>query len=72
MLLGGFALFVKFDIGQFGSKVMTPILEDVPVLKYILPDPIDVEGAIEKYPYDSMEEAILEITKLKNNEDDLK
>ena len=48
ILLGGFALFVKFDIGQFGSKVMTPILEDVPVLKYILPDPIDVEGDIEK------------------------
>ena len=72
ILLGGFALFVKFDIGQFGSKVMTPILEDVPVLKYILPDPIDVEGDIERYPYDSMEEAIFEITKLKNENNKLK
>ena len=45
---------------------MTPILEDVPVLKYILPDPIDVVNDDVKYPYDSMEEAILDITKLKN------
>ena len=72
ILLGGFALFVKFDIGQFGSKVMTPILEDVPVLKYILPDPIDVVNDDVKYPYDSMEEAILDITKLKNENNKLK
>lgn len=72
ILLGGFALFVKFDIGQFGSKVMTPILEDVSVLKYILPDPIDIESNEVRYPYKNMDEAISEISKLKSENNKLK
>lgn len=72
ILLGGFAMFVKFDVAKVGSKVMTPILEDVPVLKYILPDPIDVEDKEVNYPYKTMAEAIDEISKLKNKNDKLK
>lgn len=72
ILLGGFAMFVKFDVAKIGSKVMTPILEDVPVLKYILPDPIDVEEKEVNYPYKTMAEAIEEISKLKRKNDKLK
>lgn len=72
ILLGGFAMFVKFDVAKFGSKVMTPIFEDVPVIKYILPDPIDVKDKEVNYPYKTMAEAIEEITKLKNKNDKLK
>ncbi len=30
-------LVIKLDLGGFGSNVLTPILKDVPVIKYILP-----------------------------------
>lgn len=72
ILLGGFALFVKFDIAGFGSKVMTPIFEDVPVIKYILPDPIDSDNDKVNYPYKTMSEAVEEISKLKIKNDKLK
>ena len=35
--LGILCLVIKVDLGGFGSNVLTPILKDVPVLKYILP-----------------------------------
>ena len=72
ILLGGFVLFVKFDIAQFGSKVMTPIFEDVPVIKYILPDPIDVKEEKVTYPYKTMAEAVEEISNLQAKNDKLK
>ena len=36
--LGIFAVFVKADVGGFGSTVLAPALKDVPVLSKILPD----------------------------------
>lgn len=36
-----FALFVKFDVGGFGSGVLRPILKDVPIVNKILPDVSD-------------------------------
>lgn len=54
--LGLFALFIKLDVGGFGSSVMRPIFKDVPIIKEILPDE-EVEED-EEYPYKSLAEAI--------------
>lgn len=65
--LGAFILAVKFDFKGFGSKVLTPVLKDVPVVNKILPD---TEGkdpygeAEDEYSYSSMEEAIERIKEL--------
>lgn len=39
--LGIFGVLIKFDVGNFGSEVLYPVLKDVPVVNRILPD---VEG----------------------------
>lgn len=57
------ALLIKCDVGGFGSEVLRPIFKDVPVIKHILPPPSDEEVAIESdYPYDTLEEALAQIT----------
>lgn len=33
-----FCLLIKFDVGNFGSEVLSPVLKDVPVVNRILPD----------------------------------
>ena len=40
-------LVVKLDLFQFGSKVLRPILKDVPVVNLILPEATDEETAKE-------------------------
>ena len=60
--LGLFALFIKLDVGGFGSSVMRPIFKDVPIIKEILPDEEAEED--EEYPYKSLAEAINYIKKL--------
>ena len=73
ILLGGFALCVKFNVAGLGSDVMRPILEDVPVLKHILPE--DLEEDVDVYedsPYNTLEEAIDDIQKLQKQNDKLK
>ena len=35
--LAVFALLIKMDVGGFGSRVLTPVLEDVPIINKILP-----------------------------------
>lgn len=57
-----FALLIKFDIGGFGSSVMRPIFEDVPVINKILPEAENDEK--EEYPYKSLAEAINYIKEL--------
>lgn len=37
LLLGGFALIIKLDVGGLGSQVLAPVIEDVPVINYVLP-----------------------------------
>ncbi len=57
-----FCLLIKFDIGGFGSSVMRPIFEDVPVINKILPEAENEEE--EEYPYKSLAEAINYIKEL--------
>lgn len=60
--LGLFALFIKLDVGGFGSSVMRPIFKDVPIIKEILPEEEAEDD--EKYPYKSLAEAINYIKEL--------
>lgn len=71
ILLGGFAIFIRFNVGGFGNKVMRPILKDVPVIKYILPEE-DEEIVEENGKYKSIEEALMDIQKLTLENDKLK
>lgn len=57
-----FCLLIKFDIGGFGSTVMRPIFEDVPIVNKILPEAENDEE--EEYPYKSLAEAINYIKEL--------
>jgi len=60
--LGLFGLFIKLDVGGFGSTVMRPLFKDVPIIKEILPDE-EVEES-DEYPYKSLAEAINYIKEL--------
>lgn len=48
--LGIFAAFVKFDVGNFGSQVLGPVLKDVPIINVILPkmDEEEATGSTEE------------------------
>ncbi len=62
-----FVLLVKLDVGGFGSKVLRPVLKDVPVINKILPDASNEEiGMDSKYPYTTLSEAIARIEELEN------
>ena len=62
-----FVLLVKLDVGGFGSKVLYPVLKDVPVINKILPDATDEQVGIDsKYPYTTLSEAIARIQELEN------
>lgn len=61
--LGLFALFIKLDVGGFGSSVMKPIFKDVPIINKILPDD-EIVTQEEEYPYKSLAEAINYIKEL--------
>lgn len=61
--LAVFALLIKMDIGGFGSRVLAPILEDVPIINKILPGEsgyTDSEGNV----YKSLDEAMGRIAEL--------
>jgi flagellar motility protein MotE (MotC chaperone) len=59
-----FALLIKWDVGGFGSGVLTPLLKDVPYVNKILPETNVEETSTEESPYGSMEEAIEQIKAL--------
>lgn len=60
-----FGLLIKMDVGGFGSGVLRPVLKDVPVLNWILPEYDDEQLAEENnYPYKSLDEAIARINEL--------
>ena len=67
--IGILAFLIKMDVGGVGSTVLYPVLKDVPVLKYVLPE---VEGAEEEEPveedpehqFKSMAEAVDRIKEL--------
>lgn len=53
------ALLIKCDVGGFGSSVLRPVLKDVPVINWILPEASDAEVAKENdYPYDTLADAL--------------
>lgn len=59
-------VIIKLDIGGFGSKVLTPVLKDVPVLQKILPGSSLTETTdTESYGgYTSLEDAVEQIKAL--------
>lgn len=60
-----FILLIKLDVGGFGSSVLRPILKDVPVLNWILPEVTDDQAAQESgYKYHNLAEAIQRIKEL--------
>ena len=60
------ALLIKWDVGEFGSTVLGPLLKDVPYVNRILPDSYMEEFSTEEspYAYESMEEAVEQIKQL--------
>lgn len=63
------ALFIKMDLGGFGSGVLKPLLKDVPVVNQILPeggeDGLVPETEVDtQYMYDSLDDAVAEIKRL--------
>lgn len=60
-----FILLVKMDVGGFGTNVMRPLIKDVPVLNYILPNVSDDDVAAETgYRYKTLYDAIERIKEL--------
>lgn len=66
--LGAFIFAIKLDFLGFGSKVLTPVLKDVPVVNKILPDANSTdpygEGTVGEYDFDNVEEAVERIKEL--------
>jgi flagellar motility protein MotE (MotC chaperone) len=52
-------LLIKWDVGGFGSTVMTPILKNVPYVNKILPETdTGLSDTETEYPYQTLDEAI--------------
>ena len=67
------ALLIKFDVGGLGSRVLRPVLKDIPVINRILPDVSEEQEAYENaYPYKNLAEAIEYINKLEKEADKLR
>lgn len=64
--LGILCLVVKMDVGGFGSKVLTPIFKDVPVINLILPSETNTETEEQEVygGYSNLRDAVDQITKL--------
>ncbi len=64
--LGILCLLVKMDVGGFGSNVLAPVLEDVPVLNLLLPSDSETETTKETSygGYSSIKEAVEQINAL--------
>lgn len=57
--LAAMIILIKLDVGHFGSKVLRPVLKDVPVVNMILPAASDEEAANETdLPYKTLAEAL--------------
>lgn len=70
--LGIFGIFIKLDVGGFGSSILRPLVKDIPVINRILPDVSEEQIAYENdYPYKSLEEAIERIKELELINDSL-
>lgn len=67
--LGVFALLIKLDFAGFGSKVLTPILQDVPVINRILPGNVYTDS--EGNTYKTLDQALARIQELELELDSL-
>lgn len=63
--IGIFIALIKLDVGGFGSKVLTPVLKDVPVINKILPKTESTEVS-DDIPYKSIAECAAYIKELEN------
>lgn len=58
-------LLVKWDVGGFGSTVLSPVLKDVPVINRILPETDEIPSSTEAVSaYGSMDDALAKIKEL--------
>ena len=65
--LAVFAGLIKLDVGGIGSKVLYPVLKDVPVVNRILPTPSEEEQAKEgDYEYTTLKAANARIRELES------
>lgn len=62
---------IRMDVGGFGTRVLRPILKDVPVVKHVLPEPTDEEVASET-GYRSLAQAVTKIEQLEKEIAELK
>lgn len=60
-----FGVLIKLDVGNFGSSVLTPVLKDVPVLNWILPDS-GSDDSSQSGEYDNLKEANARIKELES------
>lgn len=63
--IGIFVALIKLDVGGFGSKVLSPVLKDVPVINKILPKS-STESSNDDIPYKSIAECAAYIKELEN------
>ena len=61
--LGIFVVLIKLDVGGFGSKILSPVIKDIPVVNKILPEVSD-QKVSENIPYKSLAEAATYIKEL--------
>lgn len=63
--LAVFAFLIKMDVGGIGSKVLYPVLKDVPLINRILPDASEEQQASEgNYKYNTLKAANARIKEL--------
>lgn len=63
--LAAMVILIKLDVGHFGSRILRPVLKDVPVINMILPAASDDEAANEtSLPYKNLAEALAQIDTL--------
>lgn len=60
-----FGVLIKLDVGNFGSEVLYPVLKDVPVINWILPEPQEGQKE-ETNEYDNLAEANARIRELES------
>lgn len=71
--LGILCLLIKMDVGGFGSNILKPILQDIPVVNKILPSETETETRDEQAygGYNSLKEAVDEINRLEKQMEQL-
>lgn len=73
ILFGILVLFIRLDLGGFGSNILRPLIKDIPVVNKVLPDVEDATLAEEEnYEYNNLTDAIARIHELESQLDAIK